>query len=187
MRRCRNAAASRGRQAGFSLIEVLVSVVVMTIGLTGMAALQLTSLKSAHSTYQRTRASILVYEMGDRLRANRAGALNGDYDAATLCDVNARHADDARACAYDAADDFAGTGMATEDLSQWWSNLGAAELHNWYAAIQRDPANGNFIIAVQWDDTRAKPGQATTSATKVSCLGTEMPIQLEEVCIRTQL
>jgi type IV pilus assembly protein PilV len=55
------------RQAGFSLLEVLVAVVVLAIGLLGLAALQLKGLQSAHSGYQRTVASMVANDAAERL------------------------------------------------------------------------------------------------------------------------
>jgi prepilin-type N-terminal cleavage/methylation domain-containing protein len=46
-----------GRERGFTLIEVLIALLVLTIGLVGMAALHMTSLKNAHSSYYRSIAS----------------------------------------------------------------------------------------------------------------------------------
>jgi prepilin-type N-terminal cleavage/methylation domain-containing protein len=53
--------------AGFSLIEVLVALLVVSIGLVGLAALHLTSLKSAHSSYYRSIASALTLDLEERL------------------------------------------------------------------------------------------------------------------------
>jgi type IV pilus assembly protein PilV len=58
------------RQAGISLIEVLVALLVMTIALLGAAALQLNALKYTDSAARRTQASFIAYDMLDRIRAN---------------------------------------------------------------------------------------------------------------------
>lgn len=54
-------------QKGFTLIEVMVALVVLSIGLLGIAAMQLQGLKNAHSSYQRTIASIIAMDAGERL------------------------------------------------------------------------------------------------------------------------
>src|SRR5579863_5743578 len=69
--------------AGFSLIEVLIALVILSIGLLGIAAMVSESLKSKESSYYRTQALDLASEIVDRMRANRVGALANDYDAAT--------------------------------------------------------------------------------------------------------
>lgn len=66
--------------AGFTLLEVLIAVLVLSIGLLGLAGLQITSLKFNHSAYMRTSATNLAYEMADRMRVNRQAALDGEYN-----------------------------------------------------------------------------------------------------------
>ncbi|MCG5534691.1 type IV pilus modification protein PilV [Ectothiorhodospira mobilis] len=62
------AASSRLQcQRGFSLIEALVALLVLSVGLLGLAALQLSALKGAHSAYQRTLASIAARDAQERL------------------------------------------------------------------------------------------------------------------------
>lgn len=55
---------------GFTLVEVLVSMVIMAIGLLGLAALQGRALKDNQDAYLYSQASLLAYEMGDRIKAN---------------------------------------------------------------------------------------------------------------------
>jgi type IV pilus assembly protein PilV len=74
-------------EKGLSLIEVLISVVVLSLGLLGMASLQLNALKNNQSTYQRTQAVMLTYFMLDAMRANRDGASKGEYDMPKQCSV----------------------------------------------------------------------------------------------------
>ena len=77
-------ATHKAKQGGFSLIEVLVSLFVLSIGLLGLAALQVTGLKFNHQSYQRTQATLLGYGIIDRIRANPVGKDNGDYDNVSL-------------------------------------------------------------------------------------------------------
>lgn len=71
-----SARASRGirsgakRQSGVTLIEILITLIVLSIGLLGVAALQTMSLRSAQISYQRTQAVNLAYEVLDVARAN---------------------------------------------------------------------------------------------------------------------
>jgi type IV pilus assembly protein PilV len=66
--------------AGFSLIEMLIALLVVTVGLLGMAGLQAYSLRNNVSAYHRSVADDLAYQILDMMRANRPGALNGSYD-----------------------------------------------------------------------------------------------------------
>jgi type IV pilus assembly protein PilV len=66
---------SNGRHGGFTLIEVLVSVLVISIGLLGVARLVLAAVKANDSAYFRGQAAALAYSILDDMRANRAYAL----------------------------------------------------------------------------------------------------------------
>ncbi|OYY93085.1 MAG: type IV pilus modification protein PilV [Hydrogenophilales bacterium 28-61-23] len=74
---------SLGLQTGFSLLEVLVAMVVLSIGLLGLAALQAVSLNNNQIAYYRSIASQQAYDMADRMRANLAGISAGNYDNLT--------------------------------------------------------------------------------------------------------
>ena len=63
---------SKSRQRGVSMIEVLVSIIVLSIGLLGMAALMATSLRNNQSATFRTEATNLAYNYIDMMRANKA-------------------------------------------------------------------------------------------------------------------
>lgn len=63
-------------ERGMSLIEILVAVLVLSIGLLGLAALQGFSLQAGQGAYHRTQATNLAYEIADFTRLNRSLALN---------------------------------------------------------------------------------------------------------------
>jgi len=90
-------------QAGVGLIEVLIAVLVLSIGFLGIAALQAKALSNNNSALARTQASIAAYSMFDAMRADRPSALTGNYNgvitatagacptaAASLADVQKR-------------------------------------------------------------------------------------------------
>ena len=70
---------------GFTLLEVLIALLVFTIGMLGMAGLMVVSVKTNQSAYLRTQASFLAQSMADRMRGNlaRIADYTGDYDAST--------------------------------------------------------------------------------------------------------
>lgn len=74
-------------QRGFSLLEVLIAVLVLSVGLLGMAALQINALKNNQSSFQRTQAVMLSYYMLDAMRANRDDVAAGSYDLNKTCEV----------------------------------------------------------------------------------------------------
>ena len=67
-------------QSGFSLVEVMVTALVLGIGLIGMAALQSKAIQYNHGAYVRSQANILAYDIGERMRLNADKARVGSYD-----------------------------------------------------------------------------------------------------------
>src|SRR3546814_3072321 len=63
---------ARKSQQGISLTEVMVSVLILAIGVLGVAALQTVALKNSGGSASRTQAAIQIYSMMDIIRANRA-------------------------------------------------------------------------------------------------------------------
>lgn len=64
----------QARQAGFTMIEVLVSLLIIVLGLLGLAGMQARIQQSEFESYQRTQALILLYDMVDRINVNRVTA-----------------------------------------------------------------------------------------------------------------
>jgi type IV pilus assembly protein PilV len=77
------------KNAGFTLVEVLVSLVVLAIGLLGIAKLMLFSSHANDSAYLRSQATALAYEILDDMRANRQEAMNLPTTYATAAAVPA--------------------------------------------------------------------------------------------------
>lgn len=111
---------ARRLSAGVSLVEVLVALVVLSVGMLGVAALYVESLRSGRSALSRSQAVILAADMGDRIRANPAGRANytktvdaqgtpstGCAQGGTTCDSAAMAAHDI-AVWYGAVDSRAG-------------------------------------------------------------------------------
>lgn len=71
---------SAAAQRGYTLIEVLVAVVVLSIGLLGLALLTGMSLQDNTRAYQRSIAVFLAYDIADRMRANPQGMIDGAYE-----------------------------------------------------------------------------------------------------------
>ena len=70
------------RHRGFTLLEVLIALLVFSLGLLGMAGLLIVSVKTNHSAYLRTQASFLAQSMADRMRANMPQVWVAAYDTA---------------------------------------------------------------------------------------------------------
>lgn len=132
---------------GYSLIEVLVALVVLSVGLLGLAALQQNAVRFNHDAYLRSQATVLAYDMADRMRGNRRAALDGDYDS--------DFADPAPACNSAVA---AGTVVA-EDIGAWRRALSCA-LPDGNGQIDWDGASEILTISVRWDASRGDVADA---------------------------
>lgn len=70
----------RAYQWGVTLIEVLVAVLVFSLGLIGVAGLLVMSARANHAAYLRTQVTFLAQSMADRMQANPMGVWSGDYN-----------------------------------------------------------------------------------------------------------
>lgn len=104
----------RPRRRGIALMEAMIAILLLSIGALGYAALQIKGLSASSSSMWRSKAGNLAYEMADRMRANRAGAVAGAYNALgapqTVTDCGA-------------AADCTPVRMALLDHSQWNASL----------------------------------------------------------------
>lgn len=64
------------KQEGVGLIEVMVTALILSTSLLGLAALQSRALQYNHSAYMRSQANILAYDLLDRIRASRSNIAN---------------------------------------------------------------------------------------------------------------
>lgn len=128
---------------GFTLIEVLVALIVLSLGLLGIAALQGATVQFNREAYLRSQATSLAYNMADRMRANRQAALNGAYDVA--------YADPAPDCGGAAG---AGT-VAAQDVAAWLSAV-ACVLPQGNGTV--DVVNSVVTIGVRWNEA-AREGE----------------------------
>ena len=133
------------RSKGFTLVEVLVSVLILGIGLLGLAGLQNIGAAAGYSALQRSQASWLASQMADLLRANPDAARAGAYDA--------NFADVAGGCPK-----AGGSTRAQLDLGQWQAAVCETLGGTGSGAIQviRSGALYSTIIAVRWSDRRAR-------------------------------
>lgn len=134
------------KQSGFTLLEVLVAMLVLSIGLLGLAGLMASSMRNNQSAYHSTQATWLAYDILDRMRANNAVALAGGYSTASALGSPA-------ACSTAAPSGS----VAAQDIAGW-KNMIACALPVGDGAITVTPANRQVRITVQWNDSRATNG-----------------------------
>lgn len=68
------------QQSGFSLIEVMIAALILSIGILGVAGLQIISLKGTHQSHMKDQAANLVHELTERMHSNKQAVINGDYE-----------------------------------------------------------------------------------------------------------
>ena len=145
--------------AGFSLIEVLVSTLVLTVGILGVAAMQMMSFQTNQSAYMRSQAVYLAQDMLDRMRANPQG-----YRATTVynsVDTSVSSTIPGSPNCITVPAGCSPTQLAQQDLREWSQNftntLNVADyrpkLLNGRGVLDRVTAGGNdFTVTVSWDD-----------------------------------
>ncbi len=148
-----------GAQVGFTLLEILVAIVVLSIGLLGLAGLQAVSLNNNQTAYYRSIASQQAYDMADRIRANLVGVRAGNYSNLTAGLPGGNPNCIAGVCTA--------ANMAISDHRQW-NTLNAALLPSGDGTVVCEdgapgagctavPATGNWIfrITVSWTEKNA--------------------------------
>jgi type IV pilus assembly protein PilV len=131
--------SARFNQSGVGLIEVLVAVLVLSIGFLGIAALQAVSLSTNNSAMTRSLATIDSYSILDAMRSDITDAEGGQYNQTVT-----------------ANDCTAGTSLSGGQLYQWCTQLGkdlgaTAKTTGTISCT----ATGDCTITVVFDDSRA--------------------------------
>jgi len=168
-------------QSGVSLIEVLVALVLISIGLLGISASQLTSLKLTLSAYQRSQATVLANDIADRLRANISEAEKTSSKYLTAIPNGVNHGTDCVSYTGALSNSCTSEDMAEQDVFDWQQRI-AQEL-NGVGIICRDnsPNDGSsavshscdalaaspLVIKLWWDDDRDPDTAAQLFATSV--------------------
>jgi type IV pilus modification protein PilV len=76
------------RQRGFNLVEVMVALVVLSLGMLGIAGLQLSSIRNTQSAYYRSQAVASMNDLAERIYANAPGARSGQYNKSDSSTAN---------------------------------------------------------------------------------------------------
>lgn len=127
------------KHAGFSLIEVLVALVVTTMGLLGLASLQLLALKTQHNAFMRGQATQFNHDIIERMRSNCVDAMAGRYDLAY------------------ATKPGTGADIPTADKREWRQRVATA-LPEGTGRISVNAATRVATVAVRWNDARGDEG-----------------------------
>lgn len=143
------------KESGIALIEVLVAVLVLAVGLLGMAAMQVQSSQMTNGAEQRTQAILLTADMMDRIRANRTNS--ADYNGISVDPA-------VTTCATDYAPGAAAT-VSANDITEW-SNLIVCLLPEGTGTVAVNNATGEVTVTVDWTKADAD-GVAVTLRTVI--------------------
>lgn len=139
-------------QKGTSLIEVLVAVVVLAVGLLGVAGMQASALRNNQSAYERTAATFLASSISERMASNRDRALAGDYNTAL-----------AEGCPTPG-----GGTLAKEDLTAWINEMRSPSMLGDSACGAVNCALVGVVtvcqVTLQWEDNRTAASGAETNS-----------------------
>lgn len=154
------------KESGFGMVEVLVALVVLSLGLLSIAGLQIISIRSIHSSFVRGQAVLSAYTIADRMRANRlavrdlGGAAIGFYNSAD-------------GATYQAPLDnncTEGAGAATACTT---AEMAAHDLFEWNQFVAARLPNGQGTVCI---DSTSNDG--TPAAPACDGVGTDYAIKL---------
>lgn len=148
----------QAKQRGFAMLEVLVTIIVISFGLLGLAGLQVTGMRTNHGAYMRFIATQQAYDMTDRIRANQSGVKAGNYDAISGTPA-------ANTC-ITAANGCTPADLATQDAHEW-NTRNALLLPSGQGIVCRDNSpndgtpgatdcsgSGPYAIKIWWRDEK---------------------------------
>lgn len=146
------------RQRGLGLIEVLVAALVLSIGLLGIAGLNLMGMRNNHGAYMRSQATFLAQDILDRMRGNRDEALtNLAYNIAIGTTVSTLST------------------LAENDLDAWKDEL-VNLLPAGDGSVTCVTATGECVVVVQWQERvgsaeiDARIADSTATSTKADAV-----------------
>lgn len=156
--------ARRHAEGGFSMIEVLVTLLVISLALLGTAGLQSYSMRLNQGGQYRSLAVFLAADLAERMEANKAAAVAGSYALAdtTGAAFVTGGSGVSTACSANACSP---TALANFDLSQW-QNAVAATLpqSSWSVTQVVSGAQSSYTITIGWIDRRSNTTTQTTTA-----------------------
>lgn len=164
-------ATSKTSQAGFTLLELLVSVLILAFGLLGIGSMMGFALKANSSSYLKQQSIQSAYNIIDRMRANSQMATGGSYNVNNLVTsgspvIPAKPSPDCSAAACSPAE------VAAYDSWYWLAQEVATQLPGGCASVTTAASGTNTLVTVtvQWDDSPAqnKLGSAAAAAAAVS-------------------
>ncbi|WP_428036008.1 type IV pilus modification protein PilV [Amphritea sp.] len=142
------------QQKGVGMIEVLVALVIISVSMLGLAALQINSVRFNNQAYLRSQATYLAYDIIDRMRANKDEANAGSYSISIGDDSNGSTACETGNCSTAA--------LAAYDKAQWLNTL-KTELPKGDGTVSM--AGDKITVSVQWDQSQGQAAETVQTYT----------------------
>lgn len=150
---------------GFSMIEVMVTIVVVAFGLLGLASLVLRGLQAGSDSQNRTMAVKQTYDMADRMRANLTNVKTGNYDdllpsgsssscATLLSAIRSGGSGTPIVGAGTSTPSCAGTGSGATYDNNCWQLANTQQLPHGAGAVCKEATENWYAIFVSWDESR---------------------------------
>lgn len=170
------------RQRGLSMIEILITILIVAIGFLGVASMQMLNLKTVNNTQYRSMATLHAYDMAERMRSNVASVKAGLYE---ISDADASSTT-ATCSACNAVQ------MAAVDADQWKTQIrnkdtaAITDLPRGKGKVEQVPGTSFYDITVSWqessydtDDKVATGGTAITNG--------KLGVKNEEFVLRVRI
>ena len=143
------------------MIEVLVTVLILAVGVLGVAAMQVTTYQNLSTSHSASVAAMVAEDFAERMPANGVEVLADTYN----------HASDPGTAFTNCADEVCTTAqLAGYDIGSWWLELGA-NLPLGRGQVARIGASRTFSLTVRWDEDRS--GSTGTNCPKQSAADLE--------------
>ncbi|SEA47903.1 type IV pilus modification protein PilV [Microbulbifer marinus] len=142
------------KQAGATMIEILVTILVLAVGLLGLSATQVMSLKNGNNAHHRYMAALAAHEMAERMRANPDGIELGGYDNAKVS------AETVTGTAPDCSQTCAAGSLAALDLYDWGQVI-STNLPGGEGEISR--AGRVVTLTVSWNEQHTGENRGTAA------------------------
>ena len=162
----------RINQSGFTLVEILVSLVILSVALLGMAGLQILSMQSSTSALNRSQATMVAYDLAERMRRNRLAALNSRYNSEILLiNGDQKNAPASPGCIQTGC---TSDQLAEQDIREWLENFTDVAgvgldgddwrpvLPDGNAILTRSPPSSNkFKLRITWSENNQGQNSVT--------------------------
>lgn len=163
------------QQRGFTLIEVLVAIVILAVGLVGIAGLQAQSLRNSQDSFFRTQANAFATDLADRMRANSVGATSDALPYA-ISDISGL------GTAVTACNPCTPEQITSNDLITLKQKITASNLPSGNATVTGSRIGVNdaaYTISIQWDTLREGAPGNTCGSGGLMCFSTTVRINHE--------